>query len=321
MSGSHPDAREGRLAEQHLGDRLAALVDGELSHEARERVLAHLATCARCKAEADAQRRLKSVFAEAPPPPPSESLLARLQGLPAGVGGPDGGSPLGAGPDPFPGRSGGVFGVRRPDRFAFDYVPSGPHSPAPAPAAGGGFRIHHVPRSEAERSASRGRRFAFAVGGAVSLAALALAGVTTAGAPADTDTRASGGNKVTPARTQSGGGSASVQETQRRRSVGPLLSNDASRFDAPVAPAEAAAPLTPGGVHPATVTTPVLAGAAAVSPLIRPLGAAPRLGLGASWTTTPALTPPSLLDSPLTGAGAVPTEAPGPTAPAGGSER
>ncbi|MCW8220014.1 zf-HC2 domain containing protein, partial [Streptomyces griseolus] len=26
-------------AEQHLGDRLAALVDGELKHDARERVL------------------------------------------------------------------------------------------------------------------------------------------------------------------------------------------------------------------------------------------------------------------------------------------
>src|SRR5919108_234679 len=53
------------------------------------KALAHLATCAKCKAEADAQRRLKSVFAEAAPPPPSESFLARLQGLPAG-GDPDG---------------------------------------------------------------------------------------------------------------------------------------------------------------------------------------------------------------------------------------
>ncbi|WP_349632444.1 anti-sigma factor family protein [Streptomyces lydicamycinicus] len=55
-------------AEQHLGDRLAALVDGELGHDARERVLAHLATCGKCKAEADAQRRLKNVFAQAAPP-------------------------------------------------------------------------------------------------------------------------------------------------------------------------------------------------------------------------------------------------------------
>ncbi|MEU9387210.1 zf-HC2 domain-containing protein, partial [Streptomyces sp. NPDC048279] len=97
MSGSRPDPAERQLAEQHLGDRLSALVDGELGHDSRERVLAHLATCARCKAEADAQRALKSVFAEAAPPPPSESFLARLQGLPGG--GDTGGSPFG-GPGP-----------------------------------------------------------------------------------------------------------------------------------------------------------------------------------------------------------------------------
>ena len=94
MSGTRPEPGERRLAEQHLGDRLSALVDGELGHDARERVLAHLATCAKCKAEADAQRQLKSVFAEAAPPSPSESFLARLQGLP---GGDLGGSALGGG--------------------------------------------------------------------------------------------------------------------------------------------------------------------------------------------------------------------------------
>ncbi|MFE7121490.1 anti-sigma factor family protein, partial [Streptomyces sp. NPDC057654] len=76
-------------AEQHLGDRLAALVDGELGHDSRERVLAHLATCGKCKAEADAQRRLKSVFAETAPPLPSEGFLARLQSLPGGGPGDD----------------------------------------------------------------------------------------------------------------------------------------------------------------------------------------------------------------------------------------
>lgn len=79
MTGTSPTP-----AEQHLGDRLAALVDGELSHDARERVLSHLATCPKCKAEADAQRRVKSVFAQTAPPAPSEGLLARLQGLPGG---------------------------------------------------------------------------------------------------------------------------------------------------------------------------------------------------------------------------------------------
>ncbi|WP_374194897.1 anti-sigma factor family protein [Streptomyces scabiei] len=69
MSGSRPTS-----AEQHLGDRLSALVDGELGHEARDRVLAHLATCGKCKTEADEQRRLKNVFAEAAPPPPRRAF-------------------------------------------------------------------------------------------------------------------------------------------------------------------------------------------------------------------------------------------------------
>ncbi|MFF1258316.1 MULTISPECIES: anti-sigma factor family protein [unclassified Streptomyces] len=49
----------------HLGHRLAELVDGELGADGRHRVLAHLATCQKCKAEADAQRRLKNVSAPA----------------------------------------------------------------------------------------------------------------------------------------------------------------------------------------------------------------------------------------------------------------
>ncbi|MGN7140597.1 anti-sigma factor family protein, partial [Streptomyces pseudogriseolus] len=122
MSSSLPKSPEGHLAEHHLGDRLAALVDGELGHDARERVLAHVATCAKCKAEVDEQRRLKNVFAAAAPPPPSESLLARLQGLPAGGGFGDGGSPLGGSALPG-GSTPGVFGTRRGERFEFAYAP------------------------------------------------------------------------------------------------------------------------------------------------------------------------------------------------------
>ncbi|WP_030772840.1 anti-sigma factor family protein [Streptomyces sp. NRRL F-2664] len=149
MTGASPSP-----AEQHLGDRLAALVDGELQHDARERVLAHLATCARCKAEADAQRRLKTMFVESAPPPLSAGLLARLQQLPGG--GQDG--PPGASGPPGPGSV-------RPDPFeAFAYA-------LPAAAARPqqeGFRIHEVGRPR--------RRFAFVAAGAVSLAALALGG-------------------------------------------------------------------------------------------------------------------------------------------------
>ena len=43
----------------HLGHRLSALIDGELSHTQRERVLAHLARCEPCRREAAALRALK----------------------------------------------------------------------------------------------------------------------------------------------------------------------------------------------------------------------------------------------------------------------
>src|SRR5260370_38921284 len=43
----------------HLGDRLSAFVDGELSHDERDRLLAHLASCQDCRAEAAALRALK----------------------------------------------------------------------------------------------------------------------------------------------------------------------------------------------------------------------------------------------------------------------
>lgn len=315
MSGSRPEPGEGRLAEQHLGDRLAALVDGELGHESRDRVLAHLATCAKCKAEADAQRRLKNVFAEAAPPPPSESFLARLQGLPGGGDLEDGdGSPFDGGgfADGFSARPGstGVFGLRRGERFEFGYVPARPHGAPvlPPSAANRGFRIHDVGRQEAERSSSRGLRFAFAAAGAVSLAAIALGGVTTV-TPTDGAADARGGtgagSNVTPARSPGTG--AATAESQRRRGSGPLLAQGQgqARGSAPVAPTEVSAPLLPGVPTPARVyeevvhelAAPVMAGAAAMSPLIRPLSATPPLSLTA-WSTPTDLSGPDLLASP-----------------------
>ncbi|KOU70159.1 membrane protein [Streptomyces sp. MMG1533] len=299
-----------------MGDRLAALVDGELGHESRDRVLAHLATCAKCKAEADAQRRLKNVFAEAAPPPPSESFLARLQGLPAGDDtddgddSPFGGSAFGGG---LAGRSGaaGVFGLKRGERFEFDYLPARSHaSVLPPSSANRGFRIHDVSRHEAERSASRGLRFAFVAAGAVSLAAIALGGVTTV-TPTDTavDARGgSGGSNVTPARTQ-GTGAATAPENQRRRGLGPLLAqSQGSLGDNPVARTEISAPLLPGAPTPAvgqvqegvhSLAAPVMAGAAAMSPLIRPLSATPPLSL-TTWSTNPdLLATPGLLAAPV----------------------
>jgi anti-sigma factor RsiW len=62
----------------HLGDRISAFVDGELDHDARDRVLAHLAQCTDCRLAADQHRRLKSALAGAGVPGPSEPLVRSL---------------------------------------------------------------------------------------------------------------------------------------------------------------------------------------------------------------------------------------------------
>lgn len=311
MTGS----RRPTPVEQHLGDRLSALVDGELGHDTRERVLAHLATCAKCKAEADAQRRLKNVFAAAAPPPPSESFLARLQGLSEG-GDLDGdGTPLGGGG--FSGRpssvtglpSGpGVFGLRGE---TFAYVPSGQHAAALSPSLDRGFRVHPVGRQDAERSASRGLRFAFVAAGAVSLAAIALGGVstgiTTAGGP---ESRGGSGSNVTPMRLPGTGGmgstgGSSVPEAQRRRSVGPLL-GQRTPGNAPLASMKRGAPLLSSGavsdIQDASdmraLPPRVLAGAAAMSPLIRPLNESAPLTL-TSLSAAPPIAAPGLMAAPV----------------------
>ncbi|GAB2590301.1 zf-HC2 domain-containing protein [Streptomyces capparidis] len=173
-------------AEQHLGDRLAALVDGELGHDARERVLAHLATCDECRREADEQRRVKETLTAAATaaPGPSAGLLARLQALP-GVDRDGGDGPGPFGTDPFPGL--GMLAGRSP----LDPPERSPLGPAPLPGLerqglerqGTGFRIHEFAKAArpaapaATRAvAHRGRRLAFAAAGAFSMAAVALGG-------------------------------------------------------------------------------------------------------------------------------------------------
>ncbi|MFE9134165.1 zf-HC2 domain-containing protein [Streptomyces sp. NPDC007355] len=225
MSGTRPSSPT--PAEHHLGDRLAALVDGELGHDSRERVLAHLATCARCKAEADAQRTLKSVFASAAPPPPSEGFLARLQGLPGGPGDP--GAPGGPrGPLEQLLGTGGL----KSDGFATAAVVT-PHPPRT------GFRIHEV-GDRASGTSGRGRRFAWAAASAVSFAAIALGGTL----PLESSVNASGrggpasGSAVTPLRASTsgpGGGTTAARGTRSGERTG-AQSVDAGQ----------AAPLSPG---------------------------------------------------------------------------
>lgn len=302
MSGTRPSSPT--PAEHHLGDRLAALVDGELGHDARERVLAHLATCARCKAEADAQRALKSVFASAAPPPPSEGFLARLQGLPGGPGEPSGGS---GGPGAPRGPLEELLGSAglRSDGFATAAVVT-PHSPQP----GRGFRIHEV-GDRASGTSGRGRRFAFAAASAVSFAAIALGGTL----PLETSVSASGrggqgtGSAVTPLRaTATGGAQGGTGATRGTRSG--ERTGAQSVAEEPLTPL-AARPATPVGTVPSGAVPPdaVRSAAAplaevrlrnttmqsffALSPFIRPTGPALELAFapGPSPMASPTIAP------------------------------
>jgi anti-sigma factor RsiW len=68
-----------------LGDVAAALIDGELSHAGRERAHRHLAHCAGCRAEVDAERRLKlRLHGLAEVPVVGEPLAARLLAVASG---------------------------------------------------------------------------------------------------------------------------------------------------------------------------------------------------------------------------------------------
>jgi anti-sigma factor RsiW len=333
VSGTDPTP-----AEQHLGDRLAALVDGELKHDVRERVLAHLATCAKCKAEAAAQRRLKSVFAQSAPPSPSEGFLARLQGLPGGPGGDD------DGPDrPFGGSgrfADGLFPViqpsgSRPDSpgnrplgdFGFLPTPHGSTAVLPGGPSRSGFRIHEVGR-EGERSPWRGRRFAFAAASAVSLAAIALGGALPTGAGPSSAARATGaGNAVTPLDAPSRGESGSPAGRRGGGSHGTLAARGSGERSIASAPSTAVsvAPAAPSAT-PAVLSAATLAGNPLAThvltnvpapPLIRPTGTTPLFaqvfGRLAAQSPAPSVPPTGTQPSPTpwarSSASALPTPA------------
>lgn len=253
-----PRAQRAAPAEQHLGDRLAAFVDGELTGDSRDRVVAHLATCPQCKTAAAEQRRLKSVVAASELPAISAGLMARLQGLP----GTDGGGPGdGDGSRGLPGDQGmpstqherrgpfdggllgsGVFGSGRRGEFSYlgpgrDLTATGPQQEARAR----GFRIH-LPvapvtpiRPEADSSvpagpatgASRGRRLAFAAAGAFSLAAIAIGSALPMEAAVDGGARPDDGPAVSPLSAPTSAVSDSVSDTRGVTRLGVL--------DAPVA--------------------------------------------------------------------------------------
>ncbi len=158
----------------HLGDRLSALVDGELSHGERDRLHVHLAACAECRAEAAALRALKRRVGELGEAVMDTRLLERLFAL-AEPG------------EPVPGRRRVFPGSARPRPALLTY--SDAHFPGgqargiqalagrsakggPAkggPAKGGRARAGRAPRRPGQPTGRSGsRRAHYVVAGVVS---------------------------------------------------------------------------------------------------------------------------------------------------------
>jgi anti-sigma factor RsiW len=72
----------------HLGDRLSALVDGELSGAELDRAHAHLAGCAQCRTEAAELRALKQKLRALMAGAPAEAAMTRRLIAMSGPGGP-----------------------------------------------------------------------------------------------------------------------------------------------------------------------------------------------------------------------------------------
>ncbi|WP_304451805.1 anti-sigma factor [Nocardiopsis sp. YSL2] len=82
------------MSTEHLGERLSALVDGELGTAEHERALIHLAKCEPCRVEADMMRRLKRRLTGLCEPEPDMDFLGRLSSL-SQASSDDGGGPVG----------------------------------------------------------------------------------------------------------------------------------------------------------------------------------------------------------------------------------
>lgn len=144
----------------HLGEEISALVDGELSHDARDRALAHIAVCSDCRAAVDAERRTKAAIIGLDPLGLSPELGVRLLGLPAELTAP--------------------HGLRAGTAWLAEH----------RPRRGRRQNSRRPPSNPPARSARRRRRTSALAGGALALGAC-IAAVVVGGGP-------SGGRPVTP---------------------------------------------------------------------------------------------------------------------------
>ncbi|WP_159940368.1 MULTISPECIES: anti-sigma factor [unclassified Nocardiopsis] len=161
------------MSSEHLGERLSALVDGELGPAEHESALIHLARCESCRFEADLMRRLKRRLHGLCEPEPDADFMGRLAGLsrdPATAGRgptepPPGGAGFGAGPP---------LGLSRP----LGGFPGG-HHPASAPPESGA--APHRPQRAARPERHRPERLAHLLpafpGGRYAVAGFAVASV------------------------------------------------------------------------------------------------------------------------------------------------
>jgi anti-sigma factor RsiW len=145
----------------HLGERVSALVDGALDHDTRDRLLAHLAGCADCRAVVEDERRVKTRLTGLVDPRVPPGLVDRLLHL----------------------------GDEQPTRDAVA-VPAMATRPDAAPAAPTRPRSRDDARRPAARQRHTRRNRLVAGTGGVLAAALSLAFVLGG--------NASGGQRVTP---------------------------------------------------------------------------------------------------------------------------
>ncbi len=164
----------------HLGELAAALVDGALDHNARDRALAHVMRCDGCRAEIDAQRRMKAQLAQVAVPPMSAGLAERLLSLPDRT--PAQSAPAGLPPARFEAR------FRTPARMG--ETPADRRGPARTPTATltrpAGRPTESRPMAPLGmrgpgRSRSRRRRIAATAAGGLAAFALSLATVAAVG--------------------------------------------------------------------------------------------------------------------------------------------
>lgn len=72
---------------KHLGIRVSALVDDQLSHDERDRALAHVTRCEQCRLEMEQERETKAALRRLPPVAPPAELVKSLLAM-AETGGP-----------------------------------------------------------------------------------------------------------------------------------------------------------------------------------------------------------------------------------------